>query len=135
MTYPAGIDQVVESIVVLALDGQYAGYITVADEIKEDAAQAVRELRAQGVKNIVMLSGDKDAITQRVAFKLGITEAHGGLLPEDKATHVQRLKGAGAKVLAFVGDGVNDAPVVALADVGIAMGVWAPMPPLRRPTW
>jgi Zn2+/Cd2+-exporting ATPase len=122
VTYPAEIDQIVESIVVLALDGKYAGHVTVADEIKEDAAQAVRELKAQGVKNIVMLSGDKDAITQRVAAQLGITEAHGGLLPEDKATHVQRLKGVGAKVLAFVGDGVNDAPVVALADVGIAMG-------------
>ncbi len=122
VTYPAEIDQIVESIVVLALDGQYAGYLTVADEIKEDAIQAVRELQAQGVKNIVMLSGDKDAITQRVAAQIGITEAHGGLLPEDKAAHVQRLKAAGAKALAFVGDGVNDAPVVALADVGIAMG-------------
>ncbi|MBC7446422.1 MAG: HAD-IC family P-type ATPase, partial [Hymenobacteraceae bacterium] len=71
---------------------------------------------------IVMLSGDKDAIVQRLAKELGITEAHGGLLPEDKASHVQRLKAARAKVLAFVGDGVNDAPVVALADVGIAMG-------------
>lgn len=122
VAYPAETDQIVESIVVLTLDGKYAGYLTVADEIKEDAAQAVRELQAQGVKNIVMLSGDKDTITQRVATQIGITEAYGGLLPEDKATHVQRLKAAGAKVLAFAGDGVNDAPVVALADVGIAMG-------------
>jgi Cd2+/Zn2+-exporting ATPase len=103
------------------MGGQYAGYLTVADEIKEDAAQAVRELKAQGITSIVMLSGDKDAIVQRVAKELGITEAHGELLPEDKAAHVERLKAAGHR-LAFVGDGVNDAPVVALADVGIAMG-------------
>ena len=121
VAYPAEIDQLVDSIVVVAVGGQYAGYLTVADEIKEDAAQAVQELKAQGVKTIVMLSGDKDAIVQRVATTLGITEAHGGLLPEDKAAHVERLKAAGHR-LAFVGDGVNDAPVVALADVGIAMG-------------
>jgi Cd2+/Zn2+-exporting ATPase len=121
VAYPAEVDQLVDSIVVVAVAGQYAGYLTVADEIKEDAAQAVRELQALGVKTIVMLSGDKDAIVQRVAKELGITEAHGGLLPEDKAAHVERLKAAGHR-LAFVGDGVNDAPVVALADVGIAMG-------------
>ena len=121
VAYPAEIDQLVDSIVVVAVGNQYAGYLTVADEIKEDAAQAVRELKALGVKTIVMLSGDKDAIVQRVAKTLGITEAHGGLLPEDKAAHVERLKAAGHR-LAFVGDGVNDAPVVALADVGIAMG-------------
>jgi Cd2+/Zn2+-exporting ATPase len=121
VAYPAEIDQIVESIVVVAVGSQYAGYLTVADEIKEDAAQAVRELKAQGITTLVMLSGDKDAIVQRVAKELGITEAHGGLLPEDKAAHVERLKAAGHR-LAFVGDGVNDAPVVALADVGIAMG-------------
>jgi len=121
VAYPAEIDQLVDSIVVVAVAGQYAGYLTVADEIKEDAAQAVRELQAQGITTLVMLSGDKDTIVQRVAKTLGITEAHGGLLPEDKATHVERLKAAGHR-LAFVGDGVNDAPVVALADVGIAMG-------------
>ena len=121
VAYPPEIDQLVDSIVVVAVGGQYAGYLTVADEIKEDAAQAVRELKALGVKTIVMLSGDKDAIVQRVAQQLGITEAYGGLLPEDKAAHVERLKAAGHR-LAFVGDGVNDAPVVALADVGIAMG-------------
>ncbi|GAA4506726.1 heavy metal translocating P-type ATPase [Hymenobacter ginsengisoli] len=121
VAYPAEIDQLVDSIVVVAVGGQYAGYLTVADEIKEDAAQAVQEMRAQGIKTLVMLSGDKDTIVQRVAQTLGITEAHGGLLPEDKAAHVERLKAAGHR-LAFVGDGVNDAPVVALADVGIAMG-------------
>ena len=121
VTYPAEVDQVADSIVVIASDGKYAGYLTVADAPKEDAAQAVRELKADGITKLVMLSGDKDSIVQRVAKELGITEAHGGLLPEDKAKYVQQYLSEGRK-LAFVGDGVNDAPVVALADVGIAMG-------------
>ena len=121
VTYPAEVDQVVDSIVVAAVNGQYAGYLTVADAPKEDAARAVQELKADGITKLVMLSGDKDSIVQRVAKELGITEAHGGLLPEDKAKYVQQYLSEGHK-LAFVGDGVNDAPVVALADVGIAMG-------------
>ncbi len=121
VAYPAEVDQIPDSIVVAAVDGRYAGYLTVADAPKEDAARTVRELRADGITKIVMLSGDKDSIVQRVAKELGIDEAHGGLLPEDKARYVQGYKDAGRK-LAFVGDGVNDAPVVALADVGIAMG-------------
>ena len=119
--YPAEIDQVADSIVVAAINGKYAGYLTVADAPKEDAAQAVQELKADGITKLVMLSGDKDSIVQRVAQDLGIAEAHGGLLPEDKARYVQQYLNEGRK-LAFVGDGVNDAPVVALADVGIAMG-------------
>jgi Cd2+/Zn2+-exporting ATPase len=121
VAYPAEVDQIADSIVVAAIDGKYAGYLTVADAPKEDAAQAVRELKADGITKLVMLSGDKDSIVQRVAKELGITEAHGGLLPEDKAKYVQQYLSEGRK-LAFVGDGVNDAPVVALADVGIAMG-------------
>ncbi|MCC3160150.1 cadmium-translocating P-type ATPase [Hymenobacter sp. 15J16-1T3B] len=121
VAYPPEVDQVVDSIVVAAVNGQYAGYLTVADAPKEDAARAVQELKADGITKLVMLSGDKDSIVQRVATTLGIPEAHGGLLPEDKARYVQQYKDAGHK-LAFVGDGVNDAPVVALADVGIAMG-------------
>jgi Cd2+/Zn2+-exporting ATPase len=121
VAYPAEVDQVVDSIVVAAVNGQYAGYLTVADAPKEDAARAVQELKADGITKLVMLSGDKDSIVQRVAKELGITEAHGGLLPEDKAKYVQQYLTEGRK-LAFVGDGVNDAPVVALADVGIAMG-------------
>ena len=121
VAYPPEVDQVVDSIVVAAVDGKYAGYLTVADAPKEDAARAVQELKADGISKLVMLSGDKDSIVQRVAKELGITEAHGGLLPEDKAKYVQQYLTEGRK-LAFVGDGVNDAPVVALADVGIAMG-------------
>ncbi|OWP64003.1 cadmium-translocating P-type ATPase [Hymenobacter amundsenii] len=121
VAYPPEVDEVVDSIVVVAVDGQYAGHLTVADAPKADAVQAVRELKADGITKLVMLSGDKDSIVQRVAAELGITEAHGGLLPEDKARYVQQYLDAGHK-LAFVGDGVNDAPVVALANVGIAMG-------------
>ncbi|RSK45541.1 cadmium-translocating P-type ATPase [Hymenobacter rigui] len=121
VAYPPEVDQVVDSIVVAAVDGKYAGYLTVADAPKEDAARAVQELKADGISKVVMLSGDKDSIVQRVARELGISEAHGGLLPEDKARYVQQYLTEGRK-LAFVGDGVNDAPVVALADVGIAMG-------------
>ena len=121
VAYPAEVDELTDSLVVVAVDNQYAGYLTVADELKPDAAQAVRELRAAGITRLIMLSGDKDSIAQRVATELGLDEAHGGLLPEDKARYVQQYLDAGRK-LAFVGDGVNDAPVVALADVGIAMG-------------
>ena len=121
VAYPAEVDELTDSLVVVAVDNQYAGYLTVADELKPDAAQAVRELRAAGITRLIMLSGDKDSIVQRVAAALGLDEAHGGLLPEDKARYVQQYLDAGRK-LAFVGDGVNDAPVVALADVGIAMG-------------
>ena len=121
VAYPPEVDQVLDSIVVAAIDGRYAGYLIVADAPKEDAARAIQELKADGITRLVMLSGDKDSITQRVAKELGIGEAHGGLLPEDKARYVQQYLDEGRK-LAFVGDGVNDAPVVALADVGIAMG-------------
>lgn len=119
--YDQEVDTVIETIVVVAVNNKYAGYITVADEIKEDAFQSITELHDLGIENIVMLSGDKDAITQKVAKQLGIDKAFGGLLPEDKVKSVQALKSKGHK-LAFIGDGVNDAPVIALADVGIAMG-------------
>ncbi len=121
ISYDTEVDSIVETIVVVAINGKYAGFITVADEIKEDAQEAINNLHALGVKNIIMLSGDKDVITQKIAKQLGIDKAFGGLLPEDKVTKVEELKAQGFK-LAFVGDGVNDAPVVALADVGIAMG-------------
>ncbi|WP_246343465.1 heavy metal translocating P-type ATPase [Adhaeribacter radiodurans] len=121
VAYPAEIDSIVESIVLVAINNQYAGYITIADKIKEDAQAAVARLHQLGIKTIVMLSGDKDSIVQKVATSLQIDQAFGGLLPEDKVTHVEALKKQG-KTVAFVGDGINDAPVIALADVGLAMG-------------
>jgi len=120
IAYPSAIDAIVYTIVVVAIDNRYAGYITIADRIREDAPQAIRELHQLGIQT-VMLSGDKQAVVEQVAKELGIDNAYGDLLPEGKVEKVQALKDQGKRI-AFVGDGVNDAPVVALADAGIAMG-------------
>jgi Zn2+/Cd2+-exporting ATPase len=120
IAYPAELESIVDTIVIVAIDHQYVGYLTIADEVKEDAAKAVADLQKLGIETI-MLSGDKTAVVQKVANQLHIAKAYGDLLPEDKVQKVQELKNAG-KHIAFVGDGVNDAPVVALADAGIAMG-------------
>lgn len=117
---PESINQIPETVVIGAIDGKYAGFIIIADEPKEDAANAVSEMRKLGLKT-VMLSGDKSAVVQKVAESLKLETAYGDLLPEDKVNKVQELKDKGYQV-AFVGDGLNDAPVIALADVGIAMG-------------
>jgi len=118
--YPADLRQMAYSIVLLAIEGQYAGYITVADRIKPDARAVIQAMHAQGLYT-VMLSGDKTAVVDEVAKELGLDKAYGDLLPEDKVSHVQQLIDQGRRV-SFAGDGVNDAPVVALAHVGIAMG-------------
>jgi Zn2+/Cd2+-exporting ATPase len=120
IAYPKEIGDVVDTIVVVAISGQYAGYITISDEIKEDAAGAIRDMHHLGIKT-VMLSGDKQSVVNQVAKTIGIDEAYGDLLPEEKVEKVQKLKNEGRRI-AFVGDGVNDAPVIALADAGIAMG-------------
>jgi Cd2+/Zn2+-exporting ATPase len=121
IAYDTAIDSVVDTVVVAAINGRYAGYITIADEIKEDAAEAIKEMHEQGITQTVMLSGDSEAITQKVAKIIGIDKAFGNLMPEDKVKHVEKLKAA-SRTVAFVGDGINDAPVLALSDVGIAMG-------------
>ena len=112
------------TIVHVAVDGEYAGHIVIADEIKPDAADAVAALKSQGVRKTVMLTGDQPAVGESVAEALGIDEAHAGLLPADKVDHVEQLLGEkhGRGTLAFVGDGINDAPVLSRADIGIAMG-------------
>ena len=120
VAYPKAIDAIVYTIVLLAVDQRYAGYITIADRIKEDAEEAVKSLHKLNLQT-VMLSGDKKAVAEAVAKKLGIGKVYADLLPEDKVAKVQELKDRGLKI-AFVGDGINDAPVVALADAGIAMG-------------
>jgi Cd2+/Zn2+-exporting ATPase len=111
---------IVYTIIAIAYDRKFIGYLTIADNIKEDAQLAVDKLKALGVKT-TMLSGDKSNVVQFVAKTLGITNAYGDLLPEDKVNKVKEIK-AKNETVAFVGDGVNDAPVVALSDVGIAMG-------------
>ena len=119
---PSNTDNIVESIVLVAIDGKFAGYVTIADELKDDAYQAIKEIRAAGITKIIMLSGDKDSITKEVAKQLGIDWAKGGLLPEDKLKEVEKLKKQQKTKIAFIGDGINDAPVLATSDVGIAMG-------------
>lgn len=112
------------TIVHVAVDGKYAGHIVISDVVKNDSAEAIRSLKKLGVDRTVMLTGDREAVGKEVAEKLGLDEYHAGLLPADKVAQVERLiseKPAG-KVLAFVGDGINDAPVLKRADVGIAMG-------------
>lgn len=121
VSYDPGVRDIVETIVLVAVDGAYAGYITIADKTKEDAPLAVQRMRELGVKQLVMLSGDKDSIVQKVAAELKLDAAYGGLLPQDKVSHVEKLKAEG-RTVAFVGDGINDAPVITLADVGMAMG-------------
>lgn len=112
------------TIVHVAVDGKYAGHIVISDVVKNDSAEAIRSLKKLGVDRTVMLTGDREAVGKEVAEKLGLDEYHAGLLPADKVAQVERLiseKPAG-EVLAFVGDGINDAPVLKRADVGIAMG-------------
>lgn len=108
----------------VAIDGQYAGHILIADQLKDDARKAIEQLKRLGVQRTVMLTGDRDEAARQVAEQTGVTEYHAELLPADKVSHVERLlkdKQTDTS-LAFVGDGINDAPVLARADVGIAMG-------------
>lgn len=119
---PSETDTIVESIVMVAIDGNFAGYVTIADELKEDAHQAIKQIREAGISKIIMLSGDKDSITQKVSKELNIDWAKGGLLPEDKLNEVQELKKQPETKVAFIGDGINDAPVLATSDLGMAMG-------------
>ncbi|TVZ21663.1 Cd2+/Zn2+-exporting ATPase [Dokdonia sp. Hel_I_63] len=119
---PTATDNIVESIVMVGIDGAFAGYVTIADELKDDAHQAIKKIRAAGIDKIIMLSGDKDSITQEVAKELGIDWAKGGMLPEEKLNEVEKLKQQPDTKVAFIGDGINDAPVLAASDVGIAMG-------------
>jgi Cd2+/Zn2+-exporting ATPase len=118
--YPEAVDAIADTIVVVAIDQKYVGYLTIADELKEDAVDAIKQLHARNIKT-VMLSGDKQSVVDKVANNLGIANAYGNLLPADKVAKVEALKAEGRRI-AFVGDGINDAPVLALADVGIAMG-------------
>lgn len=114
----------VGTIIHVAVGGKYAGHIVINDKVKEDSASAISELKRLGVERTVMLSGDREAVAKSVAGQVGIDEFHAELLPADKVEYVRRMidQEAQGKSLAFVGDGINDAPVLKLADVGIAMG-------------
>lgn len=112
------------TIIHVAVDGKYAGHIVINDKIKEDSAETITSLKRLGVEKTVMLTGDREAVGKDVAERLGLDEYHAELLPADKVAYVERLirEKAEGKSLAFVGDGINDAPVLKRADVGIAMG-------------
>jgi Cd2+/Zn2+-exporting ATPase len=115
---------VIGTVVHISIDNEYKGYIVIADEIKEDAQKAVREMKAAGVRQTAMLTGDLKRIGEKVASQLGVDKVYTELLPADKVAKVEELiagKSSKSK-LAFVGDGINDAPVLARADIGIAMG-------------
>ncbi|MDR0544871.1 MAG: heavy metal translocating P-type ATPase [Odoribacteraceae bacterium] len=120
--FPADLRDIPGTVVLCAVDRRYVGHVIVADALKEDAVQAVAALRRAGVHRVIILSGDATPIVQRVAAQTGVNEALGDLLPEDKVAYLQQLKSNPANRVAFVGDGINDAPVLAASDVGIAMG-------------
>lgn len=122
IAYPAELSEIADTVVVCAIGNSYAGYLLLADALKEDAKTAVDRLKALNIENIQILSGDKQSIVTNFAEKLGISEAYGDLLPDGKVKHLEELRQNGKNRIAFVGDGMNDAPVLALSHVGIAMG-------------
>lgn len=107
---------------IIAIENKYAGYFIISDKIKVDASKAIRRLKKLGIEKTIMLSGDKKSIVEDVASKLNIDYAYGDLLPEDKVYHIEQLKRDKDNIVVFVGDGINDAPALAVSDVGIAMG-------------
>ena len=122
ITVPAGISERVATVVVCAIAGKYAGHLLLSDTLKADAVEAIGRLKQLHIDNIQLLYGDKKEIVAIFAKTLGIRHARGGLLPEDKAAYLEKLNAEAGVSAAFVGDGMNDAPVLALSDVGIAMG-------------
>jgi Cd2+/Zn2+-exporting ATPase len=121
ISYPDTLLDAVGTMVAVAIDGKFTGHLLLNDTPKDDAARAITALDRQGIQT-VMLSGDKQTIADATARQLGIKEAYGDLLPQDKAEHIKRFQEKGDKQVVFVGDGINDAPVLASSDVGIAMG-------------
>lgn len=120
--YPQKINETEETIVVCAVDAVYVGYLLLSDELKTDAKQTIEELKLLGIDHIQILSGDKQSIVSKFAKQLGISKYYGDLLPEGKVRHIEELKRDNANQITFVGDGMNDAPVLALSNIGIAMG-------------
>ena len=120
VSYPTPLQNTPETIVACAKDGIYVGHILLSDTLKDEARSAIGNLKDMGMRTEI-LSGDKQALVEKVGNELQMDEAHGDLLPEGKVEHIQQLKKEGRKV-AFIGDGINDAPVLALSDVGLAMG-------------
>ena len=110
------------TVIHVAIDGEYAGHIVINDMVKEDSAEAIRQLSGLGVARTVMLTGDRKEVAEQVARQLHLSEYHAELLPADKVRYMDGISRSEKSMVAFVGDGINDAPVLARADVGIAMG-------------
>ena len=121
VSFDSQLNLLTDTTILVAVNGQFGGYITIADSLKEDAVRAIQGLHDEGIRHVVMLSGDKESVVQQIAKKLSLDQAKGGLLPEDKVRAVEDLQSNG-RLVAFVGDGINDAPVIATANVGMAMG-------------
>lgn len=121
ISFPENLGEIPETMVLCAKNGVFIGYILLSDTIKDDARRAVENLKNGGMKRVLILSGDKQSIVDEVSDTLCVDGGYGDLLPQDKVSHIERLKRNGGRI-AFVGDGINDAPVLALSDVGIAMG-------------
>lgn len=122
IVYPPELLSITDTMVVCAVGTSYVGYLLLSDALKDDAFGAIEALKALGIKNIQILSGDKQSIVTKFAEKLGISKAYGDLLPDGKVKHLEELRQKPENQIAFVGDGMNDAPVLALSHVGIAMG-------------
>lgn len=122
VAFPEELSSIPDTLVICAIGTEYAGYLLLSDTLKKDAMKAIAGLKALNINNIQILSGDKQAIVTNFASKLGVAKAYGDLLPEDKVKHIEELRQNPANRIAFVGDGINDAPVLALSHVGIAMG-------------
>lgn len=120
--YPQELSSIADTIVTCAIGNQYAGYLLLSDTLKEDSLKAIKDLKALNINNIQILSGDKQTIVTNFAERLGVTQAFGDLLPDGKVEHIEELRRNTDNRIAFVGDGINDAPVLALSHVGIAMG-------------
>lgn len=120
--YEQKIDDIKETVVIVAINKEYAGFFVISDKVKKDSWNAISRLKKLGIKTTVMMSGDKKSIVDDLADELNIDFAYGDLLPEDKVYHIEKLKKDSDNIVAFVGDGINDAPALAISDVGIAMG-------------
>ena len=120
--YPQNLNSTCSTIVALAIDNKFAGYVILSDTPKTDSAQTVKDLHGMGVGKVVMLSGDRKEIVNKYAGMLGIKHAYGELLPQDKVDYVEKISKTPGEKIAFVGDGMNDAPVLAISNIGIAMG-------------
>ncbi len=122
ITVPAELSAMVKTVVCCAIGGKFAGYILLSDTVKEDSRAAAENLKKLGINNLAILSGDKSDIVKDLADNLGFPKYYGDLMPEGKVAHIKELSGEKNTKVAFVGDGINDAPVMATADIGIAMG-------------